>query len=92
MVLYTRGGRPHLWVLAFSLLEVCLGVVICNSVLVSVGFWNAILNIGLLAVADGHEDTGKDNLENEDDDREDLMNECIDYLKHVCMCMCGCRR
>ena len=43
-------------------------------------------------MADGQEDTGKDNLENEDDDIEDLMNECIDYLKHVCMCMCGCRR
>merc|ERR1719420_1949894 len=52
-------------VLTLTLLEVCLGVVICNSILVSVGFWNAILNIGLLAVADGHEDTGKDNLKKE---------------------------
>ena len=56
MVLYTRGGRPHLWVLAFSLLEVCLGVVICNSVLV--GEWLGVtglrINVGLLAVADGH--------------------------------------
>ena len=53
----------YIGVLTLSLLEVCLGVVICDSVLVGVGFWNSLwFNIGLLAVADGHEDTGKDNL------------------------------
>ena len=86
MVFYTRGGRPHLWVLAFSLLEVCLGVVICNSVLV--GEWLGVtglgINVGLLAVADGHEDTCEDDLEFEDDvgyNKHD-MNVLIIYLKH----------
>ena len=57
-----RKGFTHIWVLAFSFLVVCLGVVIRNSILVGIGLGNLLyLLVGSLGEGGSHWGKGKTN-------------------------------